>query len=206
MHTARLALLLTAIAAGGLSAGCRLSLLNLDKPGLANRLYDLPAVHPQPPAEPPRWSRDLVVAVDDFSMPDKYDARFFRRHSGTEVTADENHRWVQAPNRLLTGVVYDALTESRLFALVVDRASAALPDVRLTGRVLRFEEAPDGAGKRVARLGIACALLRLRPDAPKPQAGKDAPAAAGPCLWQATITGEEPVARDAPDRCGPDTT
>ncbi len=181
--------------------GCSFSLVDLAPRPTPAEFYEL-----RPPQLTPlknAWSRALVVAIEPFATPDKYDTRFYSRLGPHKVVLAKTARWVEPPGPMVADLLHASLLDSGLFRHVTDARSGISPDLRLAGTVLTFEKQPADGGKTAeAVLRISAALTSehgLPPSVRSMLRSVPKDDDAVELVWKGTFEAREPLAGESPE-------
>ncbi|NOY80717.1 MAG: hypothetical protein GXP31_06895 [Kiritimatiellaeota bacterium] len=181
--------------------GCSFSLVDLAPRPTPAELYELqkPLVTPVKDA----WCRDLVLAIEPFTTPDKYDTRFYSRRGAHKVVLAKTARWVESPGPMIADLLHASLLDSGLFLHVTDARSGLSPDLRLTGAVLTFEKQFGNGRKNPEAVLRVSAVLTAEHDLP-PAVQSTLRTIVGSVeeaglVWKDTFEAREPVAGKSPE-------
>ena len=140
--------------------GCSFSLVDLTPHTYKIQRFELPTPKLTPVKN--AWCRSLVLRVEPFTIPDKYDTRFYTRIGSHEALTSNTAQWVESPGLMLTDLLHASLLQCGLFRHVTGARSGIPADLRLAGSILVFEK------QRSSRRAPASSMRSFRECEEKP--------------------------------------
>jgi ABC-type uncharacterized transport system auxiliary subunit len=156
-----------------LVASC--SLFTPAAPSLQTFRLDYPA--PAPLAE---TAPAAVLRLAPFGIAAAYDQPGFVYRDGPyELGVDHYHRWIAAPQDLITDLVARDLAAARVVAAVLQGPSGVPAQYELSGQIEALEETPRGGCS--AELRLRALLVRLPDTGPRAVVFEEVFSAEAPC-------------------------
>ncbi len=170
------------LAAASLLASC--SLLTPSVPSLRTFRLDYPAPAPgadTASAQASAQAPAMVLRITPFGIAAAYDQQGFVYRDGEfAVGVDHYHRWIAAPQDLITDLVARDLAAARVVAAVLQGPSGVPAQYELSGQIEALEETPSGGC--TAALRLRALLVRLPDTGPRAVVFEEVFSADEPCI------------------------